>query len=104
MNEASVMEPNWQWAFFGENYPRLMSIKKKWDPWALFYATTAVGSEEWEVRDKGPLKTQDGRLCRLATPSSSWSEPEVGDWKKKVKGGVAKVGKVGRERRVRRSL
>jgi Berberine and berberine like len=50
MGEADPAEPNWQQAFYGEHYPRLISIKKKWDPWGLFWAKTAVGSEGWEVQ------------------------------------------------------
>lgn len=50
MGEADPAEPNWQNAFYGEHYPRLLSIKKKWDPWGLFWAKTAVGSEDWEVQ------------------------------------------------------
>jgi len=75
-NEADVMEPNWQWAFFGENYPRLLRIKQKTDPWGVFYATTAVGSEYWQVQGAEQLKTQDGKLCKLARPSTSWREPD----------------------------
>lgn len=50
MGEADPAEPNWQQAFYGTNYPRLLSIKNKWDPWGLFWAKTAVGSEGWEVQ------------------------------------------------------
>ena len=74
-NEADVMEPHWQWAFFGENYPRLLEIKKRFDPWDVFYATTAVGSEYWQIQGPQLMKTQDGKLCRLAHPSSTWSVP-----------------------------
>jgi len=66
MNEAHIMEPNWQSSFYGSHYPRLLEIKKKWDPTDVFYATTAVGSEFWEVRDGGQgIQTQNGRLCRV---------------------------------------
>ncbi|KAF2204847.1 FAD binding domain-containing protein [Delitschia confertaspora ATCC 74209] len=67
-NEAEVNEPNWQQAFWGENYPRLLQLKKKWDPTGLFYVHHGVGSEEWEVRGGvkwGGVPTQDGRLCRV---------------------------------------
>ncbi|KAH8896878.1 FAD-binding domain-containing protein [Thozetella sp. PMI_491] len=60
MNEGNVEQENWQHQFFGENYPRLLSIKKKYDPEGLFYAVTAVGSEAWTA-------DEDGRLCRKAT-------------------------------------
>lgn len=36
-NEADVGEPDWQNAFWGENYPRLLEVKRKWDPTGLFY-------------------------------------------------------------------
>jgi hypothetical protein len=51
LNEATVMEPDWQESFYGGYYPRLSEIKKKWGPKDLFYATTAVGSERWKVED-----------------------------------------------------
>jgi hypothetical protein len=57
MNEADPFEPNFQKAFFGQHYPRLLRIKDNFDPKGLFYAVTAVGSDRWMVKD-------DGRLCR----------------------------------------
>jgi hypothetical protein len=44
----------------------LNDIKKKYDPRGVFYAITAIGSDEWEIR--GPklgVTTQNGRLCRV---------------------------------------
>ncbi|KAH8198309.1 hypothetical protein TruAng_007511 [Truncatella angustata] len=38
INEADVQEPNWQQAFFGTNYARLLEIKENRDPWGLFWA------------------------------------------------------------------
>lgn len=61
MNEADFRQPDFQEAFFGAaNYPRLLEIKRKWDPRGLFYATAAVGSEAYTVHD-------DGRLCAVAS-------------------------------------
>ncbi|MBE3047630.1 BBE domain-containing protein [Candidatus Bathyarchaeota archaeon] len=66
LNEASVMEPEWQTEFYGVQYERLLGIKRDVDPRGVFYATTGVGSEDWEVRDGNfGLQTQDGKLCRL---------------------------------------
>ncbi|KAH7061650.1 FAD/FMN-containing isoamyl alcohol oxidase-like protein MreA [Paraphoma chrysanthemicola] len=67
LNEADIQEPNWQADFYGAaNYPKLLAIKRKWDPRDVFYATTAVGSESWEVRDgEQGLQTQNGKLCRV---------------------------------------
>ena len=56
MGEADPAEPNWQQAFYGDHYPRLLSIKNKWDPWGLFWAKTAVGSEGWEAQSPFPLQ------------------------------------------------
>ena len=57
MNEADFQLATWKQDFFGKNYARLNSIKTKYDPGNLFYATTAVGSDGWMV-------AADGRMCR----------------------------------------
>jgi len=57
VNEADFNQPNWKEAFFGVNYAKLLTIKKKWDPDSLFYALKGVGSDAWTV-------APDGRMCR----------------------------------------
>lgn len=57
LNEADINQPNWQQVFYGDNYPRLLSIKRKYDPESIFWGPTTVGSEGWEV-------SADGRLCK----------------------------------------
>ncbi|KAK7750820.1 hypothetical protein SLS62_007219 [Diatrype stigma] len=66
LNEASPMEADWQDDFYGETYGRLLQVKHSVDPRDLFYATTGVGSERWEVRsqESDGVLTQNGRLCR----------------------------------------
>ena len=64
-NEADVLEPDWQASFWGGNYPRLLEIKKKWDPSGVFWAPATVGSEGWEVATTDGLPSQNGRLCRV---------------------------------------
>ncbi|PVH98263.1 putative isoamyl alcohol oxidase [Periconia macrospinosa] len=59
LSEADFHNPRWKEEFYGQNWERLVSVKKAWDPTNLFYATTAVGSDEWTVAG-------DGRLCRAA--------------------------------------
>lgn len=59
-NESDINEPNWQQSFFGTNYPRLYKIKGAWDPLGVFFAETAVGSEDWSA---GIDKIS--RLCRV---------------------------------------
>ncbi|PGH21611.1 hypothetical protein AJ80_03044 [Polytolypa hystricis UAMH7299] len=64
-NEGDVMEPDFAQAFYGSSYDRLLQIKKATDPWDVFWAPTAVGSEGWYVTDQEEwLTTQTGRLCR----------------------------------------
>ncbi|KAE8156021.1 FAD/FMN-containing dehydrogenase [Aspergillus tamarii] len=57
LNEADPHQPEWQSTFYGNNYNKLLAVKKKYDPQDVFYALTAVGSEAW-------VETMDGRLCR----------------------------------------
>jgi hypothetical protein len=44
-SESDVLEPNWQSAFFGANYKKLLQIKKKWDPNNVFTVYKGVGYE-----------------------------------------------------------
>lgn len=57
MNEADFNEPDWKNVFYGTNWNRLNTIKKKWDPNSFFYNFKGVGSEAWTVAN-------DGRMCR----------------------------------------
>jgi FAD/FMN-containing dehydrogenase len=45
VNEADYFEPDWQQSFWGENYPKLLQIKRKYDPDGLFTCHHCVGSE-----------------------------------------------------------
>ncbi len=47
--ESDFFEPHWQAAYWGPNYPRLLSLKKKYDPAGLFFVHHGVGSEEWSA-------------------------------------------------------
>lgn len=44
-NEADFHQPNWQDAFWGSNYPKLLAVKRKYDPDNLFRVHHGVGSE-----------------------------------------------------------
>ena len=45
--ESSFFEREWQRAYWGPNYPKLLAIKKKYDPAGLFFVHHGIGSEEW---------------------------------------------------------
>lgn len=55
MGKANIFDPDWKKELFGVHYPRLLRIKKKWDPKKVFWAKTAVGSDD--------LVEVKGRLC-----------------------------------------
>ncbi|KAJ5970595.1 FAD linked oxidase N-terminal [Penicillium vulpinum] len=65
MSEANIQEPTFQQSFYGTNYNRLYKLKQRYDPTGLFYAPTAVGSEDWVVKSLDGLPDQNGRLCRV---------------------------------------
>jgi FAD/FMN-containing dehydrogenase len=47
--ESSFFEREWQRSYWGSNYARLLSIKRKYDPQGLFFVHHGVGSEEWSA-------------------------------------------------------
>jgi FAD/FMN-containing dehydrogenase len=65
-NEGDLMDPEFAQTFFGDNYERLLRIKKRVDPRGVFWAPTAVGSEDWYVTEQETyVSKQNGRLCRV---------------------------------------
>jgi len=48
VNEADAFEPDFQHVFWGENYPKLLAIKRKIDPTDLLWCRACVGNERWE--------------------------------------------------------
>ena len=44
INEADYFQEGWQRAFWGDNYKKLLAIKKKYDPKGVFYCHHCVGS------------------------------------------------------------
>jgi FAD/FMN-containing dehydrogenase len=47
--ESSYFQKDWQRAYWGDNYARLKSVKKQYDPDGLFFAHHCPGSEEWSA-------------------------------------------------------
>jgi FAD/FMN-containing dehydrogenase len=56
--ESSYFQQDWQRAYWGPHYQRLLAIKRQYDPDGLFFTRHGVGSEGW---------TEDGftRLSRI---------------------------------------
>lgn len=65
MSESDYIEPDFQHSFWGDKYERLYKLKKELDPWDVFYAQNAVGSEDFEMSEFifGILPSQNSRLC-----------------------------------------
>jgi FAD/FMN-containing dehydrogenase len=49
LSESNYFNASWQQAYFGDHYPRLLAIKKKYDPQGLFFVHHGVGSEAWSA-------------------------------------------------------
>jgi FAD/FMN-containing dehydrogenase len=47
LSETDYFEADWQQAFWGQHYPRLKAIKRRYDPSGLFLVHHSVGSEGW---------------------------------------------------------
>ncbi|PVH77174.1 FAD-binding domain-containing protein [Cadophora sp. DSE1049] len=59
INEATYDNPHFKEDYYGENYERLLKIKKKYDPHGVFWQHAAVGSDvNWR-------EDREGRLCRV---------------------------------------
>lgn len=55
MNEGDRNDPDFIDTFYGANYKSHLAAKNKYDPHALFYCPTCVGSEAFIDRPDGPL-------------------------------------------------
>ena len=49
VNECDYFQPDWQRAFWGPHYARLLRIKRRYDPTGLFTGHHTVGSEGWST-------------------------------------------------------
>jgi hypothetical protein len=58
MNEGNAFSSTWKKDFYGENYDRLLAIKRRYDPDESLFVWSGVGSDMWEY------DLQSGLLCR----------------------------------------
>ena len=49
VSESDYFERSWQQSFWGPNYPRLLAVKRRYDPDGLFFVHHGVGSEDWSA-------------------------------------------------------
>jgi FAD/FMN-containing dehydrogenase len=49
VSESDFFEKDWQRSFWGGHYPRLLEVKRKYDPTGLFFVHHGVGSEDWSA-------------------------------------------------------
>ena len=49
VSESDYFQKDWQHAYWGSNYKRLLQAKKKFDPDGLFFVHHGVGSESWSA-------------------------------------------------------
>jgi hypothetical protein len=49
VNECDYFQAEWQRAFWGPNYARLLAVKRRYDPDGLFTVHHGVGSETWSA-------------------------------------------------------
>jgi len=64
MNEGDYYEPNWTLAFYGDNYERLLEIKKKYDPDYMFQVWNGVGGLRSESDDPMANIKREDLHCR----------------------------------------
>jgi FAD/FMN-containing dehydrogenase len=57
VSESDYFQKDWQSAFWGGNYARLASIKRRYDPAGLFIVHHGVGSEAWSPDGFRPVRT-----------------------------------------------
>ncbi|KAK3091880.1 hypothetical protein FSP39_023400 [Pinctada imbricata] len=72
-NEAGADVKNWQQAFWGANYDRLLEIKQKWDPEYYFICRECVGSEYYDKTNENTTEKPTGKSPTTVSTTKSSS-------------------------------
>jgi hypothetical protein len=64
INEANAYNPSCKTDYYGENYGKLLEIKRKYDLSGSLFVLAGVGSDEWDYN----LNT--GKLCQVPDVSN----------------------------------
>ncbi len=49
LSESNYFNADWRRAYWGSNYPRLATVKARYDPDGLFIVHHGLGSEAWSA-------------------------------------------------------
>jgi hypothetical protein len=76
--QASPGEPEWKRVFWGDHYPKLESLKKKYDPSNVFWCSPCVGADM--------LAYDDERICKNPKYPEAGPPPQTYPNPKSTKG------------------
>jgi hypothetical protein len=75
VSESDYFQKDWQRAYWGSNYVRLLDVKKRFDPGGLFTVHHGVGSEKWSADGFAIADTHLHEIPELPTRQVSDNEP-----------------------------
>jgi hypothetical protein len=75
VNECDYFQPDWQRAFWGSHYPRLLRIKRRYDRTGLFTCHHSVGSEGWSDDGFTRVAQGKGEVVGAHSPREASSTP-----------------------------
>jgi Berberine and berberine like len=85
--QASHEDPKWKTVFWGSNYPRLETLKKKYDPNNTFWCSPCIGADMFTYDDE--------RICPNPAYPASGPPPQTLPNAKSKTGIASLPGKVG---------